>query len=306
MGYLDLLDEMLLTGIEPLSTQFVVRQIQFVSNCQLPGGGFPGRQGNADLYYTDFAARILALLDPRHPALSGIADYINQLTTFPRDPVECFCLLNSARNLRKCCITVNPDNSRLAQTLMCFSLPAEGFARAPGGEVSAYITFLSALCYEMLEMPFPSARQAASRISELRCPDGGYGDLPGQQYGQTNATAAALAFLTMQDSLHVEDAQRSCLLLAGMQAQDGGFLAHAGAPVSDLLSTFTGLLTLAGLDGMGIIDLGAVARFLKLVSVADGGFCACGGDSEADVEYTYYGIGSLALLRAHLLAQQGE
>ena len=59
-SYLDMLDELLRPGIAGLGQRFVDLQVDFVAGCQQPDGGFSGRQGQSDLYYTDFALRTLA------------------------------------------------------------------------------------------------------------------------------------------------------------------------------------------------------------------------------------------------------
>jgi len=54
-AYLDMLDELLHPGIARLSARFVATQLGFVAGCQQPDGGFGGRRGGSDRYYTDFA-----------------------------------------------------------------------------------------------------------------------------------------------------------------------------------------------------------------------------------------------------------
>ena len=58
-----------------LSTAFVDAQVRFVAGCQQPDGGFRGRQGGSDPYYTDFALRTLALLAPGHRAFDRAAHW---------------------------------------------------------------------------------------------------------------------------------------------------------------------------------------------------------------------------------------
>ena len=61
-----------------------------MAGCQRPDGGFAGRQGGSDPYYTDFALRTLAWLAPGHAAFDRAADYLAAWTCPPRDVVECF------------------------------------------------------------------------------------------------------------------------------------------------------------------------------------------------------------------------
>ena len=387
--YLRVLDQMLADGVAGLGEAFVRRQVGFVRSRQQPDGGFAGRRGGSDAYYTDFAVRILALFSPEDAALPRAAAYLASLSEAPADVVECFSRLNTARIL----------GLQIGDCGLCI-------ARLPGR--SAYEAFLAALCLEILEsaaatmgdeagessatrggdgaegewtdhtasartvwvspplppnpggtpphptspppriggqggrdphahrrseMPDPlvevdTAASGATRaearyyepglhqpdaplrtvlqsavadlpsaIQALQRPDGGFAGVPGEPAGQTNATAAAAAFLTLRVALSEEDAARAAAFLAGMQAADGGLRAHAAAPAGDLLSTFTGLLTLFGLDDLQRVDVPAVARFVRASAAPGGGFTAGPADTEADVEYTYYGVGTLALLR---------
>ena len=300
-SYLDLLDDVLRNGLNGLSDVFVDSQIKFVADCQQTDGGFPGRQGRSDLYYTDFAVRCLALLAPGHEALPRAAKYIERLTGATGTIVECFSLLNLRRIFARCLSTNDiPNEYVLKELLQKHHLPQGGFARYPGSQqaVSAYQTFLAALCFQMLGHDLPDVGTAIQAMEKLKRPDGGYAELDGQADSQTSATAAAIAFLMMHDAVQPEDTADTIQYFAAMQASDGGLKPHATIDQSDLLSTFTGLLSLAGLDALSSVNLAAAAKFIRHTAHPNGGFLACPNDGTPDVEYTYYGLGSLALLRA--------
>jgi geranylgeranyl transferase type-2 subunit beta len=310
-AYLDLLDELLRPGIAGLSGRFVESQVCFVAACQQPDGGFRGRMGGSDEYYTDFALRTLAWLAPDHAAFERAAGYVARRTSTPRNVVAGFNLLNSQRLIEHHCARtagrVLPALDRLQFTewLYAHLLPSGGFARfATDEQVSAYHTFLGALCFQMLGSEIPAGEDAVHAVEGLRREDGGYAELAGQAESQTSATAAAVAFLLMRDALSPDHAAQTARFLAAMQTDDGGLKPHAAARGGDLLSTFTGLLTLWGLGGLQPIDVAAVARFLRSTAQAGGGFLACYGDEVPDVEYTHYGVGTLALLRLWNAAQK--
>ena len=311
--YLDMLDEMLRSGTDGLSDSFCTSQLQFVAAQQEKDGGFRGRQGSSDLYYTDFALRTLFLLDPAHPAFKKAADYVFSSPGITKSPpptlVDCFSILNIRRMLKKCpeaveVITRNDivddfDPEAIQKTLLQHEAIDGGFARSPGDrETSAYRTFLAALCYSMLDEELPERDNAIEALQKLKRPDGGYAEMSNQAVSQTNATAAAVAFLMMSNAFTEEEAATTIRFLANMQCEDGGFRAHAAAPFGDLLSSFTGYLTLSGIEGVENIDAAALGRFLRERAATSGGFLACDGDAEADVEYSYYGLGLLALLRS--------
>jgi len=317
--YLDMLDQLLHPGVVGLSKAFVDAQVRFVAGCQQADGGFGGRQGGSDFYYTDFAVRTLAFLVPKHAALNRAADYIAHLPRPPRGTIECFNVLNSRRLLANCSALVVDgvpanDSSRepacMDQSAWTFApsllidqlekslLPLGGLARSAGDQrASAYHTFLGELCFQMLGVDMPAAGNAIKAIEALKQPDGGFAELAGQTASQTSATAAAVAVLMMHDALSPAKNAEIARFLANMQSVDGGLKPHAAVESGDLLSTFTGLTTLWALDGMHLIDLASVAEFLRNMAHPGGGFVSCAGDDTADVEYTYYGIGTLALLR---------
>lgn len=294
--YLDMLDQFLRPGIVGLSDAFVDAQVRFVADSQQADGGFRGRQGGSDLYYTDFAVRVLTFLARTHAAVDRATNYLAHPSRAPRGVIECFNVLNACRLLTT--PSAFEPALLLDQVRECL-LPHGGLARSAGDDrTSAYHTFLGSLCFQLLGVDMPTPRLAIDAIEGLKQPDCGFVELAGQTASQTSATAAAVAFLTMRDAISPEAAAGIARFLAGMQSADGGLKPHAAVEGGDLLSTFTGLLTLAALDGLHLIDLAGVARFLRNVSHPGGGFVSCANDDTADVEYTYYGIGTLALLRA--------
>jgi len=317
--YLDMLDQLLRSGMVGLSAMFVDTQVRFVVGCQQADGGFRGRQGGSDFYYTDFAVRTLALLAPEHATFGRAAGYIAHPPRPPRGTIECFNVLNSRRLLaRRSAIVARGvsasdslgDPARADQSAWTFDpspwidqlrgrlLPRGGLARSVGDQrTSAYHTLLGELCFQMLGVEMPMAGHAIGAIETLKQPDGGFAELAGQTASQTSATAAAMAFLMIHDAISPAQNAETAQFLACMQSADGGLKAHAAVESGDLLSTFTGLLTLSALGGLHLIDLASVAQFLRNVAHPGGGFIACADDNTADVEYTYYGIGTLALLR---------
>ncbi len=304
--YFDLLDETLRVGTRGLSTAFVDAQVAFVVACQQSDGGFRGRGGGSDSYYTDFALRSLALLAPGHAAFDRAANWFDCPARPVSSVVECFSLLSIRRTLQRCVAGDAEDSlppsfcdlPAVKERLYKHLLPPGGMARFDGdGRASAYHTFLGDLCFQMLGEVLPATGGAVRAVEALKRPDGGYAELNGQTASQTSATAAAVAFLMMHDALAPDRAAEAARFLVQMQSDDGGLKPHAAAGSGDLLSTFTGLATLAALAGVPAIDTAAVASFLRMSAQPRGGFLACAGDDSPDVEYTYYGVGIVALLR---------
>lgn len=330
MHYLEIVDALLKDGLQGLGEDFAEAQLAFVLAQQQPDGGFRGRQGASDLYYTDFALRTVTLLGGQDRLHEATVGYLDQVAV--RDVLEAFCLLNCRRLLgpdashqplssRVVRASRPPHNGTMEEragrphhadsdegaatqdcamraALQLQVLESGAFSR-PGSHVcSAYTTFLAGLVYEMLDETMPRRLEAAQAIAALQQPNGGFREQQGEGGEQTNSTAAAVAFLLTAEMLTERQARHAEGFLVKMQADDGGFLAHHWAAEGDLLSSFTALLTLAALDGLNRLRLGDLARFVRACAAPEGGFKASPTDQEPDVEYTYYGLGCLALLRS--------
>ena len=73
-------------GMERLPESFRAQQGDWLVTRQRRDGGFAGRQGASNLYYTGFAMRLAQLLDVRSPELwTGLADYLRLKAPGPRD-----------------------------------------------------------------------------------------------------------------------------------------------------------------------------------------------------------------------------
>ncbi|MGD9497415.1 MAG: prenyltransferase/squalene oxidase repeat-containing protein [Armatimonadota bacterium] len=302
MGYLDLLDVALRPGAEALSEDFAALQVAWIEARQRPDGGFAGRAGGSDLYYTDFALRALDLLAPESSAFAAAADFLRSQAP-PADVVGAFSALSCARLLARHGHPVDLERPLLAAVVARQARLEGGFAAPGTAELSAYASFLGTLCREMLGEP-TDLKRSARAVCALRCDDGGFGEREEQPRAQTNATAAAVALLAMAGALTEGEARAAGGFLAAMQGPDGGLRAHAEAPAGDLLSTFTGLLTLTMVGGVEALDLPALGRFVRATARAEGGFAASAADPGADVEYAYYGIGTLALLRSMMARER--
>src|SRR3954464_6851827 len=72
------------------------RHIHYLRAAQNTDGGFPGREGDSDLYYTGFALRGLSVLDALTPQISGrAAPFLRGCLTRQASVVDLFSLLYS-------------------------------------------------------------------------------------------------------------------------------------------------------------------------------------------------------------------
>ncbi|MCE5239921.1 hypothetical protein LLH23_15755 [bacterium] len=297
MHYLDLVDEMLTEGLRGLSAAFRHAALQYALASQRPDGGFGGRRGGSDLYYTEFGLRLLTLLDAPPDALARVAGFLSGVAP-PRELVDVFSLLNGRRLLAAHGLDLSVDEEACREEIARRRACAGAYGRRDGSGPTAYATFLAALSLDLLGEQMPDAERATAALLALRQPDGGFAQEAGGP-SQTNSTSAAVGVLLLENALPAEAATRARAYLATRQDVSGGFSSHGGLP-ADLLCTFTALMTLVFLDGLDRIDVASVARFVKSCARAQGGFGAHAGDAQADIEYAYYAVGTLALLAGAL------
>jgi geranylgeranyl transferase type-2 subunit beta len=315
-AYLARLQEQLSSGVARLPESFCARQEAYLVACQVQNGGFPGRRGQADLYYTRFALQALALLglEAKSPVWRRSAGYLRGLRQPPASVIDCLAFLHVAYLLDTRGYLPAPARIKsrtvdeILAILACCRTSDGGFAVSPEVAASSrqgetYHTFLAALCYNLVGKSLPDQDRAVELVLAHRSLDGGFAEVSGRAAGQTNPTAAAIALLQLADRLGAAVSQETAAWLQSMQSPDGGLRAHAAAE-SDLLSTFTGLQTLDSLGELRRVRLGAAARFVRALAAESGGFRATAHDAAPDVEYTFYGLGVLGLLAQ--AAEQGS
>jgi geranylgeranyl transferase type-2 subunit beta len=304
-NYLQHLNAQLAEGLDRLPEEFRARHAAFIQARQNPDGGFPGREGGSDLYYTGFALRSLAVLDALTPEVCDrTAAFLRQCLTQPASVIDFFSLLYA-------CLLVQavggPDvlagspadwPERVAATLETFRTPDNGYAKAAGAVAgSTYHTFLVGLCYQLLGRSLPRPEEVVRFIRSRRREDGGYVEIAPMRRSGTNPTAAAVGVLQLTGTtLGEEEREGTVAFLAGMPSAEGGLQANGRAPLADLLSTFTGTWTLHQLGALDRIDPAAALRYAQALELPAGGFHGGLWDEGTDVEYTFYGLGTLALL----------
>jgi len=301
-AYLQELNRRLSDGLRRLPEEFRACHVSYLRARQNPDGGFSGREGGSDLYYTGFALRSLAALDALPPeAADHAAAFLGQSLTQQTSVVDFFsllyaCLLVQANGGRDVLASSPQDwPERVAGTLETFRTADGGYAKSPGSNSgSTYHTFLVALTYQLLGKTVPLAEKVIGFVQSRRREDGGYVEIGPMRRSGTNPTAAAIGILQMLDAL--DSTEGTVHFLTEMLSPEGGFRANARAPLADLLSTFTSLWTLHQLGGLGRVDVNAPRHYAQSLAVAEGGFRGGLWDDSTDVEYTFYGLGVLALL----------
>lgn len=309
--YLQALTQRLADGLARLPESARALHAAYVRAAQTADGGFAGRDGNSDLYYTAFALRSLAALDVLTPEVcERTAAYLRRCLSQHASVVDFFSLLYSCLLVQACggpdVLAGSPADwpDRVAAELETFRTADGGYAKAPGSASgSTYHTFLVGLCYQLLGRSLPRPAEVASFVASRRREDGGFVEIAPMKRGGTNPTAAAVGILQLLDAAGVgpsplTDEVRAGVVnfLAELPSPEGGLRANGRIPAADLLSTFTGLWTLEQLGGLGRIDRVAACRYAEALQAPGGGFRGNHWDECTDVEYTFYGLGVLGLL----------
>ncbi len=304
MAYLEQLTFRLAAGAMRLPEELRRRHADFLAAAQGDDGGFAGRQGPGDLYYTGFAVRGLALLGRLTESLGGrTGRFLTERLDEQTSSIDFVSLVFSAVLLDALVgidVFARAGRDRpgeVAAHLDRFRRSDGGYAknrRSPHG--STYHTFLSAACRQAAGLPLDDASAMTALVRSRRRDDGGFVELDPLRASGTNPTAAALGLLAMTDALDQATRHGAAAFLSGMQTVEGGFRANGRIPVADLLSTFTALVSLVDLGELGDVDREGVRRYAESLALPEGGFRGGLWDDAADVEYTFYGLGTLALL----------
>jgi geranylgeranyl transferase type-2 subunit beta len=303
--YLLSLTARLAEGLARLPAELRDRHARYLRGAQNPDGGFSGREGGSDLYYSGFALRGLLVLGELAPeTCARAADYLRPCLTQPASVVDFFSLLYSCLLVR---LGGGPDiladsptdwPNRVAAMLETFRTPEGGYGKVAGAVAgSTYHTFLVGLCYELLGRTLPRPEEVLTFIQSRQREDGGYVEIGPMRRSGTNPTAAAVGVLELIGSGLTPEVRAGVVdLLADLPTFEGGLRANTRAPLADLLSTFTGLWTLARLEALNRIDMEPVRNYVEGLDMG-AGFRGGLWDDRVDVEYTFYGLGVLALTR---------
>ncbi len=300
------LNDRLAQGIVRLPAELRDRQARYLASKQNSDGGFSGREGESDLYYTGFALRGLAVLDALAPeACERATSFLRGCLSRQTSVVDFFSFLYSCVLVQASGgIDVLADSprdwpTRVADALAAFRTSDGGYNKSPGATSgSTYHTFLVGLCFDLLGVPMPDPESVIRFVRSRRRDDGGYVEVAAMRRSGTNPTAAGIGLLHLLKGrdLAREDIEPTIEYLAEMPSMEGGLRANDRIPLADLLSTFTGCWTLEQLGALERIQPLRAFHYVQSLERPEGGFLGGVWDEASDVEYTFYGLGSLALL----------
>ncbi len=302
--YLNRLTSQLVDALERVSPEVRDRHVEWLRSQQNPDGGFSGREGGSDLYYTAFALRSLAVLQGLTPELCGrCSAFLNQKSLEPTSIIDLFSLLISSF-----LATLGGGTDFLAEAQPGWedrmSLALERFRKLDGGYAksvesvsgSTYHTFLVLLTLQLLGRTSPHLDDLVRFTRSRQRDDGGFVEVAPMRRSGTNPTAAAVGILQMCGALDSTTRRSVVHFLTRLPSSfEGGFRANDRIPAADLLSTFTGCWTLHQLDALDEIDRVAIREYAESCELPTGGFRGGLWDEGFDVEYTFYGLGVLGL-----------
>ena len=303
--YLLRLSNRLATGLLSMAPERRDRHRGFLLSQQLPDGGFRGREGDSDLYYTSFAVRGLSMLGGLGEAeCESIGRYVLACRSQELSVIDLVSWLYSGLVVQ---LAGGPDPlsgapatfvDEVAESLESTRTADGGYARTTEGAAgSTYHSFMVALAYELLGRTVPEPNRMIQFVYDRQRDDGGFVEISPMKRSGTNPTAAAVALLVMLGGMDDELREDVGEFLGIVKGDEGGFLANTRIPFSDGLSTFTGLLTVQDLELEGVLRPERAEAFIAgELEFPTGGFRGAAWDTQADVEYTFYGLGTLALL----------
>lgn len=312
LSYLTDLTLRLAAGASLIETELRERHAAWLRGRQRGDGGFAGREGESDPYYTAFALRGLLIVDGIDDELAQrAAGFLRSQFTPTLGVVDLVSLVMGASILE---LTHGIDalgdvpgaQDRIISTLEALRSRDGGYAKIAGGVAgSTYQTFLNLLCYELIGHEPPDPQGIVGFLNAQRVIDGGFREIRVAKRAGVNPTAAGIGALKTLGRLDPQAEESTVEFLADMQTDEGGLSANDRISLADLLSSCTGMVTLCDLHAVEQIKLPALRRYaLSMQRVIDGqvagGFHGFAFDQEADVEYTFYGLALMALCEAYL------
>jgi geranylgeranyl transferase type-2 subunit beta len=303
--YLFRLADRVSSGLRRLDAECLERHRKFLCNQQTTEGGFRGREGDADLYYSGFALRALAITGGlEDECRDRVASWLGGFDPLRLNVIDLLSWLYGALVVQA---AGGPDllaktpadfSDRLSSGLETLRTRDGGYAKASEGVLgSTYQSFLVALTYELLGRPLPRRNAMVQFLYDRQRDDGGFVEIAPMKRSGTNPTAAAVALLSLLGGLDEDLKEDVIAFLTDVVSDEGGFQANTRIPFADGLSTFTGLLTAQDLGRRDLIAPDQIARWVTTVlEFPTGGFRGASWDQQADVEYTFYGLGILGLL----------
>ena len=301
--YLFRLADRVSRGLRKIGSDRLALHRDFLLRQQTETGGFQGREGDADLYYTGFAVRALAVSGGVEPECRDkIANYLSTIDPLTLGVIDLLSWLYSALVVQAAggrdVLQHMPQNfaDQITTEIEKQRTSDGGYAKSTEGAMgSTYQSFLVALTYELLGRKIPRRNAMVQFLYDRQRDDGGFVEIAPMKRSGTNPTAAAVALLNQLNGMEDDITED----VTDVVSAEGGFQANTRIPFADGLSTFTGLLTAQDLRRRDLISPDKILNWVGTsLELPSGGFRGASWDQQADVEYSFYGLGILGLLYA--------
>lgn len=266
----------------------------FFRSRQNPDGGFRGRTGQSDLYYTVFGLDGLAALQCEFPRDSLLAYLRSFGAGHDLDFIHLCCLARCWSSVQSAATLPSDLRHAFLERIETFRARDGGYNILPQSESgTAYGSFMAVAAQGDLQAPVRDPLRVVQSMKFLEAEPGSWANDRIVPFGSTNSTAAVVTLLRNLQ-VPVNDAAAQWLL--AQAHPEGGFRAASDSPIPDLLSTATALHALAGLqcDFSSIRE--ATLNFIDTLWSNEGGFHGHWADDFLDVEYTFYGLLALGHL----------
>ncbi len=303
LPYLHELTLRLALGASGLDPELRRKHVDWLTSRQRPDGGFAGREGDSDLYYTAFAIRGLWIAGGVDERIGKrVAEFLRSRLHSRQSVIDLISLVFAAAICEMAVgeIVISDDDhhwrDNVASLFESLRTSDGGFAKTPEGRAgSTYQTFLTVLCHQLMDVPITDSDRVENFLASQRHVDGGYLEIRAAKRPGINPTAAAIGTLKAIGKLDATEHSDTSEFLSEMQTDEGGLSANTRIPFADLLSSFTGLLTIADLGATSRVDVELIRRYALSMQSPGGGFVGFALDQTADVEYTFYGLAALSL-----------
>ncbi|MFI4876125.1 MAG: prenyltransferase/squalene oxidase repeat-containing protein, partial [Blastopirellula sp. JB062] len=211
-NYLPELTVRIAMGLGEVDPAIRDRHAQFIRERQQADGGFGGREGASDLYYTSFALRSLAILGELHGDLADRACRFLRSRLDGQETIVDFLsliygagLLESGAGVDVFADSSDDWRSQVADALEKLRRDDGGYAKGELGSASStYHTFLVLLCLQLIERPIPRPDRIRDFLLSQESEEGGFREIRASKRAGTNPTAAAIGALRIIEGLDQE------------------------------------------------------------------------------------------------------
>lgn len=324
-------------GVEQVAPIFRENIASFVRSKAATEGGFIGRKGKADIYYTGFALRTLALVGElkndrlAQSTFQYIQHFVEHKVEYKKEPLsmaELVSVLIAATILEQVLETDffgslsdgSPSGREEFVNKHLFPLVHDDSAWgaiAGKGHSGVYHTFLAMVCQQLIGRTIAEEERVRilKWLAHHRREDGSFADMKLLPTGATNPTAAAVALAGMLTKNSSTDAlfpqgiywQQTYSFLEKMRTAQGGFCANRRIPLPDLLSTFSALVAILDIQQWEPFPFDwELTRDFVLSLYHQGGFVSGHWDKEPDVEYTFYGLATLGIIYGETIGKSSK